>query len=86
MKISFIFDDLNIFNIAKASLYRWWCNTVKDKGQQIYVFYYEWRGDPKGNLIRYLLDLISINSDNYVNLLLPIFIKSSKEAYIFDEY
>ncbi len=52
MKVGFIVDDLNSFNIAKDSTYMMMCS-AEDKGWEIYVFYlselFILNGDPRGN-------------------------------------
>lgn len=52
MKVGFIVDDLNTFNITKDSTYMMMC-AAEDKGWEIYVFYLNelciLNGDPKGN-------------------------------------
>lgn len=52
MKVGFIVDDLDTFNIVKDSTYMMMC-AAEDKSWEIYVFYlselFILNGDPKGN-------------------------------------
>ncbi|MED7789313.1 glutathione synthase [Francisella sp. 19X1-34] len=55
MKVGFIIDDLNSFNISKDSTFMM-LQAAQDKGWEVYTFYlndlYIINGDPKGNTLK----------------------------------